>query len=337
LSYTLGNNLGGINPVNLVVAVNGERARPYNGVVYSGNGITVTYDLPTTSDISPALIAENDVAVFVNNTALTLGIDFIVDPYDFSTNTRTATLFVAPPVGSRVLLSVRTGAQYRVVGSTLQLLPAAGLNPPAGSIIAVTSYNDTQQQTILTTVYVGPSTIDGTNRFPVGQTPSSAERLVVSLDGEFLFEHLDYQLNGVDVEIVGDPIAANAVMAITSFDMSQVAQAEAFRIFQDMRGLQRLYRITEQSSTVLTQSLSSTGDVIYVADAANLDQPSLAIGVFGVITINGERITYRVRNLANNTLSGLRRGTAGTGAAKNKKAKTVDNYLEFVKKRKKKK
>ena len=28
--------------------------------------------------------------------------------------------------------------------------------------------------------------------------------------------------------------------------------------------------------------------------------------------------------------------TAGTGAAKNKKTKTVDNYLEFVKKRKKK-
>jgi hypothetical protein len=146
---------------------------------------------------------------------------------------------------------------------------------------------------------------------------------VVSLDGEFLFEHLDYQLNGVDVEIVGDPIAANAVMAITSFDMSQVAQAEAFRIFQDMRGLQRLYRITEQSSTVLTQSLSSTGDVIYVADAANLDQPSLAIGVFGVITINGERITYRVRNLANNTLSGLRRGTAGTGAAAHDSGATV--------------
>lgn len=323
LSYTLGNNLGGINPVNLVVAVDGERARPYNGIVYSGNGSTVTYDLPTTSDISPALIAENDVAIFINNTELTLGVDFVVDPYDFSTNTRSATLFVAPPVGTRVLISVRTGAQYRVVGSTLQLLSAAGLNPPAGSIIAVTSYNDTQQQTILTTVYVGPSTIDGTNRFPVGQTPSSAERLVVSLDGEFLFEHLDYQLNGVEVEIPGAPIAANAVMAITSFDMSQVAQAEAFRIFQDMRGLQRLYRITEQSSTVLTQSLSSTGDVIYVADAANLDQPSLAIGVFGVITINGERITYRVRNLANNTLSGLRRGTAGTGAASHDSGATV--------------
>jgi hypothetical protein len=138
---------------------------------------------------------------------------------------------------------------------------------------------------------------------------------VVSLDGEFLFEHLDYQLHGLDVEIPGDPIAANAVMAITSFDMSQVPQAEDFRIFQDMRGLQRLYRITDQSSTVLAQDLSSTGDVIYVADASGLDQPSLANGVFGVITINGERITYRVRNLADNTLSGLRRGTAGTGAA----------------------
>jgi len=34
-----------------------------------------------------------------------------------------------------------------------------------------------------------------------------------------------------------------------------------------------------------------------------------------VITINGERITYRARNTTNNTVSGLRRGTAGTGAA----------------------
>jgi hypothetical protein len=39
------------------------------------------------------------------------------------------------------------------------------------------------------------------------------------------------------------------------------------------------------------------------------------LGIFGLITINGERISYRVRDLENNTLSGLRRGTAGTAAA----------------------
>jgi hypothetical protein len=52
-----------------------------------------------------------------------------------------------------------------------------------------------------------------------------------------------------------------------------------------------------------------------VEDASRLSEPNLPNGVFGLITINGERISYRVRNTDNNTLSGLRRGTAGTGAA----------------------
>jgi hypothetical protein len=63
---------------------------------------------------------------------------------------------------------------------------------------------------------------------------------------------------------------------------------------------------------VLTQSLSATADVIYVQDASLLSQPNPAANIFGQLTINGERITYRVRDLLNNTVSGLRRGTAGT-------------------------
>jgi hypothetical protein len=62
------------------------------------------------------------------------------------------------------------------------------------------------------------------------------------------------------------------------------------------------------------QPLAATDDVVYVADAAVLAEPNLLLGQFGLITINGERISYRTRNLANNTLTGLRRGTAGTAA-----------------------
>jgi hypothetical protein len=65
----------------------------------------------------------------------------------------------------------------------------------------------------------------------------------------------------------------------------------------------------------LTTNLLATDDVIRVQDASKLDEPNLVQGIFGMITINGERITYRTRNTSNNTLSGLRRGTAGTGAA----------------------
>jgi hypothetical protein len=46
-----------------------------------------------------------------------------------------------------------------------------------------------------------------------------------------------------------------------------------------------------------------------------LPEPTLPLGIFGYITIDGERITYRNRDTANNTVSGLRRGTAGTAAA----------------------
>jgi hypothetical protein len=66
---------------------------------------------------------------------------------------------------------------------------------------------------------------------------------------------------------------------------------------------------------VRAQALDAYDDIIYVADAANLSQPNLPQGIFGLITINGERIAYRNRDTTANTVSGLRRGTAGTGAA----------------------
>jgi len=94
-----------------------------------------------------------------------------------------------------------------------------------------------------------------------------------------------------------------------------VPEAAAFRIFQDMRGVQATYRMTTATTTVLTQSLSAVADVIYLKNAAALTEPDLPAGVFGVISIDGERIMYRYRDLAANTVYGLQRGTAGTAAS----------------------
>jgi hypothetical protein len=65
----------------------------------------------------------------------------------------------------------------------------------------------------------------------------------------------------------------------------------------------------------LAQDLSATADIIYVVNASALSEPNLPAGYFGVITIGGERIMYRNRDIVANTVSGLQRGTAGTGAA----------------------
>jgi hypothetical protein len=61
--------------------------------------------------------------------------------------------------------------------------------------------------------------------------------------------------------------------------------------------------------------VSATADIIYVDNAAALSEPDLPNGIFGVITIGGERIMYRVRDTALNFVSSLLRGTAGSGAA----------------------
>ena len=130
-----------------------------------------------------------------------------------------------------------------------------------------------------------------------------------------MFYGEDFLVEGSSVIIPGPPIGLGDVVAITSFTQQVTPDAEAFRIFQDMRGTQLSYRITPGTTTVLTQDLSATADVIYVEDASRLANPNLVEGIFGQVTINGERITYRTRDIINNTLSGLRRGVAGTGAA----------------------
>jgi hypothetical protein len=250
-------------------------------------------------------------------------------------------------VGSTILISVNTAAQYYLSGNTLIWKATGPLQLIAGDVISVTTFNDTDQQNILTQVFAGPTSegvlisegyddtiydaatisntpgsydystgsVIETNNFDTGRIITDASRLVVTLDGLFLFEDYGFTVNGSVVTISGPILNAANIVAITSFTQSVVPGAIAFRIFQDMRGLQSTYRITAATTTALTYSISAADDVIYVDNASALGQPNLPLGIFGLITINGERITYRNRDIVNNTISGLRRGTAGTGAA----------------------
>jgi hypothetical protein len=137
-----------------------------------------------------------------------------------------------------------------------------------------------------------------------------------------LFEGADFTveddgstLESATLVLAQGAIAPAQILAVTMFTDSIVPESMAFRIFQDMRGVQATYRITAATSTTLSQDLSATADIIYVTDASALTEPNLELGVFGVITVDGERIMYRYRNTALNTISSLLRGTAGTAAA----------------------
>jgi hypothetical protein len=161
----------------------------------------------------------------------------------------------------------------------------------------------------------GVGQIIQTNRFDTGRIITRPDRLLVSLNGRFLFEDNGFVVDGSIVEILGAPIGITSVVAITLLTESVTPGAIGFRIFQDMRGLQSSYRITEETTTMLAADLTATADIIYLEDATKLGVPDLPEGIFGFVTINGERISYRNINTVNNTISGLRRGTAGTAAS----------------------
>ena len=314
------------------------------------SSINTSYGLPQRGGYSQQLInAITDVNVWVDNVlqvqnaGATVG-TYIVTNWTGSNTPGRQVVFTTPPTpGARILIAVTTAADYIIINNQLQIVPAINVN----DVIAITTWNDTAQLWPLTLVFQGP-VVEGitltegydatvydeasvndspgsydysvgasisNNNFYLERTLNNASRLWVTLDGYRLFEGVDYSVEGDQLILYSGTIGPAQVMVIEEYTNSIVPEAMAFRIFQDMRGVQATYRITEPTTTTLAQDLNSTTDIAYVVNASHLSEPNLETGIFGIVTIDGERIMYRARDTALNTISGLMRGTGGTGAA----------------------
>lgn len=342
--------VGGTNPANLVVLRNGLRLRPADGIEWIGDDSSVSFGLPQRGGYSQQNInAPTDISVWVDNVLQVQSIGSIVGSYSVTNWTGSNTpgrqvVFNTPPAaGARILISVSTQADYNVAGQTIEIVGIVNI----GDVFQVVTYNDTAQQNLLTLVFQGPITTGSIIQEPydstdydlatVSDTPGSydysagitnavndfylqrdnviASRLFVTLDGYQLFEGEDYVVENGYLILSSGVINPTQLLVVTELTSSVVPEQIGFRIFQDMRGVQGTYRITAATTTALTQNLSYDADVIYVENASALAEPNLDLGIFGVITIDGERIMYRERDTALNTISGLRRGTLGTAAA----------------------
>ena len=361
LDYMLDNSMTGTNIPNLVVEVNGIRARPPEGVMYIADGSS-GYSLPNRGGYSLALVSDNEVLVYVNNEKLTLGSDYILEPYTGG-DTRYVDFTHAPSIGSEVLISVITKADYLIIddGSSINyslvFRTSGGFRPVSGDIVSVTSWNDTAQQSIVTLLWQGPVTegvvvtepFDSTefdsgtvsdnpgsfdytegvqvtvNDFQLGRVITDPTRMWVTKNGKRIFYSDDYLIVGEQLILHGPVISTTDVVVAQLFTDSVVPEEMEFRIFQDMRGIQATYRMTLTTTTVLVQPLLADQDVIYVDNAGALTQPNLDINIWGAITINGERIMYRELDIGANTVSSLMRGTAGTAAADHETGSTVYN------------
>ena len=337
----LTNDLGGTNQANMVVTREGQRLRPPEGIEYTGDGSSAgPYYISTTGLSNQGLVSDNDMLVYVDNVKQTLAVDYNLSAWDGSSDRYIEfTVGSMPPANSDIKIFTTTEADYILLGDQLDLRVSAAANAQFG----VYTYNDTAQQNILTKVFVGPTTegvttgdafdevpFDSaefdktigttiqTNNFALGRLVTSPERLVVTLNG-FYIEQTEYSLStdaNDKTTLILDRSILNAadVLAVTMTTNTVVPNSLNFRIFQDMLGNQKLLRMNTKNTTQLTQDLTASADVIYFQNVSKLSEPNLGSNIFGQVMIGAERITYRTRDTGNNTISGLRRGVAGTSA-----------------------
>jgi hypothetical protein len=356
LSFTLDNNLEYVNPDSLIVTVNGVRARTAGGARYTAT-TSATYALPGRLGFSQSLISSNQVHVYVNDIVQQLNVDFTVNPYVNDATPMTIQFFNQPAVGAEILIYVLTNVQCYISGNQLIFNSSGGLVPGLGDIIAVTTWNDTRQQKILNQCFVGPITIgvidieayDSTdfdlgtitgdsgsydysaglviteNNLDLGTVITDPDRLWVSVNGRRLFNNQGFTVKGTQVILTSGIMNPTDVVMISQFTNFVVPEPMAFRIFQDMRGVQATYRITPSTTTTTTAMLAITDDIIYVDNINALIEPNVDSNVWGVLTINAERIMYRYRDVEAGTVSGLLRGTAGTAVTEHAKGAIVYN------------
>jgi hypothetical protein len=340
--YPLTHSLQGTNIVNMIVERNGFRLQAPESIEYYSDGSSLgPYYLSTTGKTNQGLIAENDVIVYVDNVQQNLSIDWTLSEFDGSSDRYVEfNASSQPATGAHILIAVTTKAEYTIVNQTDLLLRVSAI--PA-TPFNVYTFNDTAQQNIITKVFVGPTsegatigvaydegdyddsafdytigTIIQTNNFALGRLVTNSDRMVVTLNGGHLHVGVEFNVStGIDglsiLTIDGSILGPDDTLVVTMFTMSVVPDSLNFRIFQDMLGNQKILKLNNSNTTELVADLAQDADIVYVKDVSKLSAPNLEANIFGQMMVGAERITYRTRNLENNTISGLRRGVAGTG------------------------
>jgi hypothetical protein len=161
------------------------------------------------------------------------------------------------------------------------------------------------------TQYILPAPVYNLNQIYI------TRKITGATGGIPLIPYTDYKLvNPTTIQLSSTlNVSASDIMCVRIWDNSIREEAIEFRLFKDLQNNVRYYAVRPNKSTFLTRDLHLSDDWIYCQNVANLTSPDPMHNLASVIIINGERITYGIKDAVNNRLGQLRRGSAGTGAA----------------------
>jgi len=344
-TYTLDKEIEYVWPYEgaVVAELDNKRLRPTNAKHYTADGSTVTFSIPTSAgegavldgDIRVSVISPDDRSTLFPTVNKSVNIDYTLDPSDGS-SARIVTFFDPPSTGDTVIISVRTGAEYLVDGTTITLTSAAP-SFTTGDVLHLTSFSNHNPVRPQTQVFIGLGSdtasdtelfdsspfdttgFDGTTivgvalaKYTMDRAITNSSFLWVTLDGVKLHPgEYDIDENG-KLDLTSQILTDTSEIIVTSFTENVIQPTVGFRIFKDMLGGYNYYRICDDESTLIAQDVSITDDKIYVEDASRLSDVTPSSKYPGVVFIGNERVTYWERNTTLNYITNLRRGTRGT-------------------------
>ena len=220
--------------------------------------------------------------------------------------------------------------------SNLTLL-SNGVILTASSKIKVTTYANHDSVGMKTSVYVGSSTtaipltpgfddvafdimsLDGTSltmnsspTYALHDSHENIDYIRVYKNGVLLIPMAQYVLTSPTLITLRENILPTDEIIITEYTENSQQGLMSYRMFKNLLDQTNFYRISLESSTVLTADLNLFDTEISVADASVCSVPNIEKSIPGVVFIGNEKITYWERDLVQNKLKTITRSTGGT-------------------------
>ena len=343
-TYSLDKTVEYLQPLEgaVVAELGSHRLRPSNSQIYTADGSTLTYSIPTTAgegavadgDIRVSVVSRADLSTLSPGANKIVNIDYTIGANDGS-SARTITFFDPPTENDTIIISVRTGAEYLVDGNTVTLTSEVSFN--TGDVLYITSFSNHDPLIPQSKVFIGlgnqitttqegfdsvgfdSSSFDTTTvtgvavaKYQLDRSTSKADYLWVTLDGARLHPG-QYSIDSSNrLDLSGLSVDETSEVIVTSFSENVIQPTVGFRIFKDMLGQYNYFRICDDNATVLAKDLKPADTKIYVADVSKLANITPSSRNPGVIFVGNERITYWEVDTHDNYVTNIRRSTRGT-------------------------
>ena len=331
-TYTLQNKIGNSLPAetSMIVRVDQTILSAANNIYHKikSNKLIYTVDKNT---YQPYSLDISDIIVYVGNTMLTLGTDYVVDlsVISIKITARIRNLYV----NQQLVISVTKNSL--TVGKVYTYLPGINNTQPqivfnqvynsSNIIEVISSYRhdilDMQRTTVTVSSDISftPDTIEYFNYTGISGGIIKLDRTVISdnyvwmmCNGKLLVPSIDFKLNSDKQSItLSSYPAVNDEFTLLTFNSNVLKPGISYMQFKDMLNRVHYKRLSLNKQTALVRDLDWNDTVIEIVDASNFDEPNPIVNKPGVIEIRGERIEYFTKS--GNMLSQLRRGTLGTG------------------------